>query len=437
MTTSPAQEQYEKEQRLLVEEVKKKTGKTPEQLYEEREKKIRDAIELREPETVPFVIHLNNSQYTGIPNSASYYDPISWKRAMRQMTLDLEPDMCSVGMLMPGKALDLLGIQNRLWPGGALPPDYEYQFVEGEYMKGDEYDLFLSDPSDFVIRYYLPRMYKIMAPLAKLPPIGNLFQGFEGLAPLFASPEFVRMAQTIYEAGKEMTEFRNNVGDAYEEMAQLGFPPLYNMGGGTVGGAPFDTISSFLRGMQGSMIDMFRRPEKLLQACDMILDRNIAKASLADPRQRGNPKRTGMPLWRGDKFFMSDEQFEKFYWPGLKRAIQATIDLGYVPVPNFEAKIGDRLEHMLELPRGKFIVSVEYVDVPLAKQILRDHACILAKAPLSSKVWSLKEVEKTNKEIIDICAPGGGLLLDVRLPDNGTKEEFKALLDSIREYSRR
>jgi hypothetical protein len=30
-----------------------------------------------------------------------------------------------------------------------------YQFVEGEYMKAEEYDLFLMDPSDFIIRYYL------------------------------------------------------------------------------------------------------------------------------------------------------------------------------------------------------------------------------------------------------------------------------------------
>ena len=63
------------------------------------------------------------------------------------------------------------------------------------------------------------------------------------------------------------------------------------MGMGGVGGAPFDTLSSFLRGMEGSMIDMFRRPEKLLQACDLILDMKIKNAKPADPNRKGNPKR--------------------------------------------------------------------------------------------------------------------------------------------------
>jgi len=103
------------------------------------------------------------------------------------------------------------------------------------------------------------------------------------------------------------------------------------------------------------MIDMYRQPEKLLQVCDMILERRIAQATPSDPKQRGNPKRIGMPLWRGDKAFMSDKQFEKFYWPGLKKSLQVTIDLGYVPIPFFEAEFGDRLERLLELPKGKLL----------------------------------------------------------------------------------
>ena len=70
------------------------------------------------------------------------------------------------------KAFELLDVKNRLWPGGPLPPDYEYQFVEGKFMKDDEYDLFLSDPSDFIVRYYLPRMHGALMPLSKLPSLG-------------------------------------------------------------------------------------------------------------------------------------------------------------------------------------------------------------------------------------------------------------------------
>lgn len=355
---------------------------------------------------------------------------------MRKITVDLEPDMCNAGLPTSGDALTALDVKNRLWPGGPLPPDYEYQFVEGEYMKEDEYDLFLSDPTDFMIRCFLPRMYGSLAPLAKLPPLGVLLQGFEGLTPMFASPEFIKLARALEKAGKATKKFRRTIGDAYEELASLGFPPFAHVGTRGIGGAPFDTVSSFLRGMKGSMIDMYRRPEKLLQVCDMILDRRIAEATPVEAKKKSSPKRIGMPLWRGDKSFMSDKQFEKFYWPGLKKAIQANIDLGYVPIPFFEAEFGDRLEHLLELPKGKVVASIEYVDAVRAKKILGGHTCILVRNPQSSKLQSFREVEKFTKELIDRCGQGGGLLLYLRLPDKGTTREYQAMMDSVREYSR-
>lgn len=301
-------------------------------------------------------------------------------------------------------------------------------------MKEDEYDLFLSDPSDFVVRYYLPRVYGALKPLSELPPLSLMFNSFEGITTLFASPEFEQLAKALSKAGKELEKYRQTMGDAQEELALLGFPAFSHFGG--AGGAPFDTISSFLRGMKGSMIDMYRRPDKLLQACDVILEKRIAMATPADPNKRGNPKRVGLPLWRGDKAFMSEEQFEKFYWPGLKKAMLASIELGYIPMPFFEAHFGDRLEHLLELPKGKVIAFVEYMDVVQAKEILGGHTCVIGKAPPSLKYTSLQEVEDYYKSQIKVCGKGGGFMLNIRLPDNATTEEAKAMVDSIKEYGR-
>ena len=117
--------------------------------------------------------------YSGIPNSAAYYDPITLKRTMRKMAVDLEPDMGEPGFPACGAAMTELDVQNCVWPGGPKPPDYEYQFIEGEYMKEDEYDMFLNDPSGFMIRRYLPRVYGALMPLAKLPPLDSMFMGFE------------------------------------------------------------------------------------------------------------------------------------------------------------------------------------------------------------------------------------------------------------------
>jgi len=427
---------YRKENRLLRKQIEERAGKSVEQLYAERAKRVKDTIELRTPDRVPLMVLVEAHRYSGIPKSAAYYDPITLKRTMRKMAVDLEPDMSEPGFPACGAAMTELDVQNCVWPGGPKPPDYEYQFIEGEYMKEEEYDLFLNDPSGFMLRRYLPRVYRTLTPLAKLPPLDSMFMGLEAITPLFASPEFRKMARHLAKAGRQVQKFYKIVGDANEELAQLGFPPFARFAAGGVGGAPFDTVTSFLRGMKGSMLDMYRRPDKLLRACEVILERRIAYAFPADPSSKDYPPRVGLPLWRGDPVFMSDAQFKKFYWPGLKKSLQTHVDLGYVPVPFFEAVFGDRLECLLELPKGKILVSIEAADAVRAKEILGDHSALLVRCPNTCKLWSLGQLESFIKNLIDKCGGNGGLILVIKMPDNVQIEEMQAMLQSIKEYGR-
>jgi hypothetical protein len=427
---------YQEENGFLKKQIEERTGKTVEQLYAERAKRVRDAIELRVPDRVPFSVLIEPHEYSGIPKSAAYYDHIALKRTMRNMAVDLEPDMCEPGFPASGAAMTELDIQNCVWPGGPKPADYGYQFIEREYMKEDEYDMFLNDPSGFMIRRYLPRVYGALKPLAKLPPLDSMFMGLEYLTPLFASQEFLEMAKHLAEAGRHVKELFGTIGDTLEELAQLGFPPFASFVRGGVGGAPFDTVTSFLRGMKGSMLDMYRRPDKLLKACEVILERRIAQAIPADPMHRDYPQKIAMPLWRGDPVFMSDSQFKKFYWPGLKKSLQTHIDLGYIPVPFFEAKFGDRLECMLELPKGKILASIEAVDAVRAKEILGGHTCLLVRCPNTCKLWSLGQLESFIKDLIDKCAGRGGIILVVKMPDKAQVKDMQAVLKSIEKHGR-
>jgi hypothetical protein len=372
----------------------------------------------------------------GIPNSTAYYDPLTLKRTMRKVAMDLEPDMSEAGFPFCGAAMTTMDVKNCIWPGGPVPGNYEYQFIEGEYMKADEYDMFLNDPSGFMIRRYLPRVYGALMPLSRLPSLDSMFMGFEGLTPLFASPEFLEMAKHLAKAGRQVEQFRKTVGDTFEELAQLGFPPFARFGAGGVGGAPFDTITSFLRGMKGSMLDMYRQPNRLLRACEVILERRIANAIPADPAHRDYPQKIAMPLWRGDLVFMSDAQFKKFYWPGLKKSLQTHVDLGYIPVPFFEAKFGDRLECMLELPKGKILASIEAVDAVRAKEILGGHTCLLVRCPNTCKLWSLGQLESFLKDLIDKCGKNGGFIIVIKMPDKTRIEDMQAMLKSIKEHGR-
>jgi hypothetical protein len=418
----------------LREQVQKNTGKTPEELYEEKEKRIQQAINLEKPDRVPIIIMADPSDYTDVPRSAAYYDPVAFKRAARQITLDFDADVGNSGLPMSGRALELLDVKSRLWPGGPLPENCEYQFIEGEYMKGDEYDLFFKDPTDFMLRYYLPRMYGVAEPLARLPYLGYSFNFLEGISAMFDSPEFIDMARRLAEAGREMKKFRELVGDTAEEMAQLGYPAFSHFG--PAGGAPYDTVSSFLRGMYGTMTDMYRQPENLLKLCDVIQEQRLSMAKPAEPTARGHQKRLGMPLWRGDKTFMSQKHFEKFYWPGLKKQIVTLAELGYIPIPVFEDEFGDRLECLLELQKAKVLALVDYTDVFQISKTLKGHLCVMGGGPLSHKKCSIQEVEDYNKRLIDECAVDGGFILSLRLPVDEKKEDIQAMIQRLKEYAR-
>ena len=433
MSISNITEKRHQQIEALREQITRETGKTPEQLYDEREKRIRDACELKKPDRIPLLILGDTSSLSGLPRSAAYYDPVPWNEAVINTTFEFEPDAGMGDFGTSGMCWEILDVKNRLWPGGPLPPDYTYQFVEGEYMKAEEYDLFLRDPSDFIIRYYLPRIYGILAPLQKLPPLNRLHHGFEGITALFTNPEFKQLATRLEKAGKALEDYRRMAGDLQQALTLLGFPPFSYFG--SVGGAPFDTVSSFFRGMQGAMMDMYRQPEKLLEMCDKILELQIANTVPVDPSNKEYPKRAAIPLWRGDKVFMSETHFRKFYWPGLKKALQASIDMGYIPIPGFEAHFGERLECLRELPKGKVVAFVDHTDVLQAKKILEGHTCIVACDPQSLKLAPLKEAEAYYKKIIDKCAGDGGLIITITLPETGKREELKAFIKTIKEYA--
>jgi uroporphyrinogen-III decarboxylase len=205
---------------------------------------------------------------------------------------------------------------------------------------------------------------------------------------------------------------------------------------GGAGGAPFDAVSDFYRGMRGAMLDMYRHPDQLVAMCDKLLQWRISRAVPADPKKRGNPKRLFLALHRGAEGFMSKKQFEKFYWPGLKKAMLTSIELGYVPMPFCEGAYGDRLEYFLELPKGKVVAHFDLTDMFKAKEVLKDHTCIMGNVPSSIlQVGSPRDVEDYCKKLIKVCGKGGGFILtNGSSIDEAKPENIRAMVNSVKKY---
>ena len=439
------------------EEIERKNGKSLAELDQEKEQRIADAVQLKMPDRVPVTIQTTvfAARYAGVPLSSMYYDHNTYRMASLLSALEFDADTGGVGMFAnSGTIMELLGTRNAAWPGGTLPPDTPYQFIEGEYMKQDEYDLFLNDPSDFVLRYFLPRVYGLLAPLPELPPFRDMIGGFgiQGIASMFASPEFREIGEILVKINEEQERLRKEETEFTNEMVELGFPPGYVgagglggmiMRGGTaggggvgVGGAPFDTISDFLRGMRGTMLDMYRCPDKLLAACDKLLEWRMARAVPFTPDARGNPRRMFMALHRGSDGFMSVKDFEKFYWPTLKKAILVTIELGCIVSPFWEGIWDQRLEYLLDFPKGKVVFHCELTDVFRAKEIIGDRMCIQGGVPPTIlQAGSPQDVEEHCKKLIEVVGKGGGLIVGPgSAMDYAKPENVKAMIDTVKKY---
>ncbi|MEE8413117.1 MAG: uroporphyrinogen decarboxylase family protein, partial [Dehalococcoidales bacterium] len=401
-----------------------------------REKRVRDAIELRESDRVPVSLRMTYfpAHYTGINTATAYYEPKVWREAVIKTILDFAPDVyqCSSGT-SSGAVMDILDPTQTRWPGGPLPPNVSHQAIDVVCMTEDEYDIFLSDPTGFNLRYALPRAYGALAPLATLPSLAD--RAITGMTPIFTRQEFRTLAKALLKAGEEQEKWRQTAGNLENDMTELGFPPNSHQGG--AGGAPFDSISDFYRGMKGAMLDMFRCPDKLLAACDKILQDRLQRAVPADPRRRGNPKRLFLALHRGAEGFMSKKQFEKFYWPGLKAAMLRSIELGYIPMPFCEGGYGDRLEYFLELPKGKVVAHFDLTDMIKAKEVLKDHTCIMGNVPSTLlQVGTPQDVEEYCKNLIKVCGKGGGFILtNGSSTDTARPENVKAMVDSTQKFS--
>ncbi|MFC2021235.1 uroporphyrinogen decarboxylase family protein, partial [Chloroflexota bacterium] len=336
-----------------------------------------------------------------------------------------------------GHALDILQAKYLLWPGGALPSNSSHHNIDVEHLRADEYDLFITDPTDFILRF-LPRVFGGLEPL-DLPTLGlNLLQsGFIDMPPLLTKPEFRKLGQTLLRAGKEEAKWRQVIDRLEEDMGQLGYPPQSYPGG--TGAPPMDILSCRLRGMRGYFADVFNQPDKVLAACEAILKWQLARTKPADPKEEGYPKRVdnGCPHYGSDEF-MNRKQFETFVWPTWKRALQGNIDKGYSPSPHIEGKCDERTDYFLELPKGKFSLGFREVDMERMKATLGGHCCLIGgiPAPLLA-VGSVQEVDEYCEKLIKVLGKGGGYILSCNAGVEDAKpENLKAVIESAKKYGR-
>ncbi|WXG42048.1 MAG: uroporphyrinogen decarboxylase family protein [Candidatus Freyarchaeum deiterrae] len=411
--------------------------KNVEELYKEREQRWNDAVALKEPDRVPLApfTHFWPTRYKGMSNKEAMFDHARTAAAYKETVLEFDWDIApSMLPIFSGPALKAMKAKILRAPGIDLPDNLPFQFVEGEYMKAEEYKEFFENTDKFINKKWLPRTFGIFEAFQTLPE-SNSFVSYNSMFTipmLMAQPPFVQFMEDMKTASQATMQWLG-VSFGYEaEMKNLGYP----MQLAAITQAPFDLVSEFLRGMRGTMLDMYRNPEDLKHLIDLL--EPYQTESVKFQTQFTSNKRIFIPLHRGAAGFMSNKQFEEFYWPSLKKILLDLVNAGLQPMPFFEGDYGPRLEYLKELPKGKTIAWLDRTDIFKAKEEIGDRICLKGNIPASLFVAGTPaQMEEYCKKLINIVGEGGGFIMEGAvsgIPDEAKLENVKAMTEVTKKY---
>ena len=409
-----------------------------EMFYKERTTRIKDAIQLKKkPDRVPILLipSFAPAYYSGLTPYDVMYNYEKIASAWEKFSLDFQPDShggCAVPS--PGKFLEIIDFKIYRWPGHGVSKETTYQAIEAEYMKADEYDILIHNPLYFFYNIWPSRAFGALEPIASLPHLSCLTEMYGVSVPFFhyGTPPIKAAYNALLESGDDALKWIQVVGSFDQRMPELGFPA--HQAGPTK--APFDVIGDTLRGTKGIMLDMYRQPDKLLQAMEaltpMFIQLGVNAAKMA-----GNPL-IFMPLHKGADGFLSDAQFKKFYWPTLRKVIMGLVDEGCVPFIWAEGGYNTRLDVIRDLPKGKTAWLFDRTDMTKAKRALDGIACIAGNMPMHLlTAGTTQDAINHTKSLIDTCGKGGGYIMaNGAFFDKVKWENLKVIVNTVKEYGK-
>jgi hypothetical protein len=380
----------------------------------------------------PFSDHFFSTRIAGISNKDAMRDHLKRFQAIKKTVLDFDLDLAMQSGIYPSQWFSALDAKHYQWPGGDLPDDKTFQYIEKENLLADEYDQFLADPTDFTIRVLWPRMTGKLEPMAEFPPIFSLGPDPIFLGPAFSYPENLEVLRSLIKLGEAAAESEQAGAEYVAEMTELGYPVSYQANFTP----PFDIVADFLRGLKGTMLDLYRVPDKLMAAVDIYVEPQI-QAAIAWAEAVDNP-RIVFWLHKGAAGFMSDEHYKKYYWPSTRKVILSLVEAGLTPILHVQGDYTPRLEYLAELPRGKVPIHYDRVDHQKALEIMGDRQCFWGGISSALLVTGTPEqVRAEVKKLIDKFGSMGGLIVDgsVGLPDEAKPENIQALVETVRDFN--
>jgi hypothetical protein len=395
-------------------------GQDMEKLYQERLRRYVTAMRKGKPDKIPirpFVAEFT-ARYAGFTAQEVTHDFNKAFIAARKCAAEYDWDAIVPNMVYVWTGLvHALGLKYYAIPGIDLPANTAFQYKEPPdeetaYMKADEYDALIADPTGFLYNVWLPRVSADISAIGKPSTYRNN-------AALVKSA--IALLHYFVSFGGQIAQMRSESGTLSAIAGMLK--------------SPFDVIADKLRGYVGLAIDMVERPKKVLAACEALVPHfyHVAKTT-ADP---SNQLPLGYWMHRGCTPFFSPAQFKSHYWPTIKPIVQELWKDGHQVLFYAEGNWDQHLESFAELPDCSIIYHVDMGDIFKAHKVFGHKFCLSGGIPnflLAFK--SPQDVRDCCKKVIDGVARDGGYIMDAGaiMQDDTKPENMRAMTDFTREY---
>lgn len=309
-----------------------------------------------------------------------------------------------------------LGLRYYGIPGIEVPPDTGFQYREPDaqnaFMRADEYDALIADPSGFLYETWLPRVS------AAIVGPGQPNTNRSTLALVKGA-----MAMLAY-----FTDFGPQVGRMRSECGTVS----------AIAGilkAPMDILADKLRGYLGLAEDLIDRPAKVRAACEALMPHLFHVANTTADPQSLVP--IGFWMHRGCTPFVSMSDFANIFWPTLRPIITELWRHRHQTLFYAEGNWDAHLDRFAELPERSIVFHVDRGDIRLAHRKLHHKFAIsggISNFDLAYRTPAQVR-ERVRDTLRDVAADGGYILDASAIMQNEVRpENVRTMTEAAREF---
>lgn len=389
-----------------------------EKVYQIKEKRLIDAMQNRKPDRIPLRIFAAEfcAKYAGFTIQEVSHDFEKAFLAVRKCARDFEWDGTLTNPIYVWTGLvEQIGLKYFKIPGIDIPSNNNFQYIEPvneeqAYMHEDEYDLLIESPTEFLANVWLPRVSRYFVEPGKPNTYKN-----------------------------NIAWLKSGIGMLYYDFKNSEQIKLLREDSGTVAAiigilvAPMDVLANKLRGFKQLVMDTYRRPEKVLAACQALQPYLLKNALYtADPEKKFP---VGLWLHRGTLF--PEKIFSNIYWPTLKDIIVELWNNKIQTLWYAEGKWHRWIDYILELPEKSIIYHVDKDNIFNIKKAIGDKFSISGGIPNDMLAFSTPaEIKEYCKKIFKEVAMDGGYILDAggAIQQDAKIENVRALTEVVIEY---